>query len=284
MKVLVTGANGQLGLSLQKIAADYPGVEFDFTDVGELDITDQQAVHKYISNRPFTHLVNCAAYTAVDKAEEEPDQAQMLNTMAVELLSRTCAENNTCFIQISTDYVFNGESFRPYKEDDETSAKGVYATSKAAGEQAALENNPKTVIVRTSWLYSEFGHNFLKTVRRLAKERDELTMVSDQIGTPTYATHFARGIMMIILNSENIENKSIFHFSNEGTASWYDFAWEIVRESGFNCKVRPIPTEAYPLPAPRPFYSVMSKAKFAETFGYEIPHWKIGLAECLQCL
>ncbi|MCB0821950.1 MAG: dTDP-4-dehydrorhamnose reductase [Bacteroidales bacterium] len=283
MKVLVTGGKGQLGQSIKKIAGLYPDVSFEYTDVEELDITNKEAISRYFEEKGFTHLVNCAAYTAVDKAEEDSSFANLLNATAVGYLSQVCEMNNCMFIHISTDYVFDGKNFKPYKESDPMKPESAYGKTKAGGEQEALKNCNKAFVIRTSWLYSEFGNNFLKTILRLSSERDKLTIVADQIGTPTYATHLAKAIMELIIN-EAKSSSSIYHFSNEGVASWYDFALEIVNSSGNNCEVLPIPTEAYPLPARRPYYSVMSKDLFSNTFDYKIPHWKDGLHECLKLI
>ncbi|MCB2221948.1 MAG: dTDP-4-dehydrorhamnose reductase [Bacteroidetes bacterium] len=282
MKVLITGANGQLGLSLKKVAPEYPQVIFEFTDIEELDITDHSAVEHYISGKHFTHIINCAAYTAVDKAEDEPQKARLINVNAVHNLSKISAKNDLYFIQISTDYVFDGHNYRPYLEEEKPNPAGVYSATKAEGEKIALQTNNRTIVIRTSWLFSEFGQNFLKTIHRLANERDELKIVCDQIGSPTYATHLARGILEFVLHPDLINDREIFHFSNEGVASWYDFAIEIVKLSEIQCNIIPIPTEGYPVPAPRPFYSVLSKQKFTERFAYKIPHWKEGVKECLS--
>jgi dTDP-4-dehydrorhamnose reductase len=284
MKVLITGANGQLGLSLKKIAPQYPQVIFEYTDIDELDITDASAVEGYLSGKNFTHVINCAAYTAVDKAEDEPQKAELINVKAVQILAELCAKNNLYLIQISTDYIFDGHNYRPYREEDHPNPIGVYATTKAQGESIALKTNSRTVVLRTSWLYSEFGHNFFKTIQRLANERDELSIVCDQIGSPTYATHLANGILEVVIHPELIKEQDIFHFSNQGIASWYDFAIEIIEFSGIKCNINPIPTEKYPLPAPRPFYSVLSKQKFIKRFAYRIPHWKEGMKECLASI
>lgn len=282
MKILVTGGNGQLGLSIKKIASNYPSFNFVYTDVDELDITNPQAIDQFITNQGFTHVINCAAYTAVDKAEEDETTALLINATAVGYLSQACEKHNCNFIHISTDYVFDGKNHKPYSESDNANPNSVYGSTKAAGELEALRNCKNAFVIRTSWLYSEFGHNFLKTILRLASERDQLTIVSDQIGTPTYATHLAHGILTLIREESKVDKTGIFHFSNEGIASWYDFAWEIVKHSKYKCEVLPIPTEAYPLPAPRPYYSVMSKKLFSESFNYKIPHWKDGLEACLK--
>jgi len=280
MKVLVTGGDGQLGCSLKDKIVDYPNIEMIFTDVGDLDITNKIELESYITKNPVDYLVNCAAYTAVDKAEEDEETAFLLNKLAVENLAELSVQFNFTLIQISTDYVFSGHHFRPYNEEDIPDPNGVYALSKYEGEKAVIAKTKTGIVLRTSWLYSEYGNNFFKTVLRLADENNELRMIGDQIGTPTYAGELAKAIFEIIHNEYS--EKSILHFSNEGVASWYDFAHEVIQLSDKGCKVIPIKTEEYPLPAPRPFYSVMSKKKFTDTFEYYIPHWKEGLLTCLE--
>ena len=280
MNVLVTGANGQLGRSIRALSGDYPDVVLDYTDVEELDITSAEALHVYFSGRPTDYVVNCAAYTAVDKAEEEVEKATLINATAVKNLAQCADQYGFTLIHISTDYVFNGRQYRPYAEEDQPDPLSVYSRTKHEGELAASSHCQRSIILRTSWLYSEYGNNFLKTILRLAGERDEIGIIDEQVGTPTYAGDLVRAIMEVI--RQNYDQKSIFHFSNEGTASWYDFGMEIVRASGMSCHVKPIPTEAYPLPAARPYYSLMSKRKFRQTFDHEIPHWRDGLLRCLK--
>ena len=280
MNVLVTGAKGQLGWSLRTIAEDYPDLVFDYTDVEELDITNASALQAYFSGRTTDYVVNCAAYTAVDKAEEEVDKATLINVIAVKNLAQCADQFGFTLIHISTDYVFSGRHYRPYVEDDQPDPLSVYSRTKYAGEQAASSHCQKSIIIRTSWLYSEYGNNFLKTILRLADEREAIGIIDDQVGTPTYAADLAKALLEII--QQKYDQKSVFHFSNEGAASWYDFGVEIVRASGLQCSVNPIPTEAYPLPAARPYYSLMSKRKIKETFDLEIPHWRDSLLRCLK--
>ncbi len=279
MNVLVTGANGQLGWSIRAIARDYPDLVIDYTDVEELDITNVSALQAYFTGRAIDYVVNCAAYTAVDKAEEEVEKATLINATAVKNLAHCADQFGFVLIHISTDYVFNGRHYRPYTEEDQPDPLSVYSRTKYEGEVAA-SHCQKSIILRTSWLYSEYGNNFLKTILRLASEREEIGIIDDQVGTPTYAGDLARAILAMI--RQKYDQKSVFHYSNEGAASWYDFGMEIVRTSGLPCHVKPIPTEAYPLPAARPFYSLMSKRKFRETFDLEVPHWRVGLLRCLK--
>jgi dTDP-4-dehydrorhamnose reductase len=283
MKVLITGSKGQLGMSIEKLSPEFPDYQFIYTDVEELDITKADDIRKFIAENKPEVIINCAAYTAVDKAEEEPEKAHLLNVTAPGLLAKAASENNILLIHISTDFIFGGDRKTPYKEEDKAVPESVYAKTKADGEQAVIKNSKRAVIFRTSWLYSEFGHNFAKTILRLAKERPEINVVDDQIGTPTYATDLAE----IILNLLPELNKpprgtEILHFSNEGIASWYDFAKEIVQQSGLKCKVNPISTEEYPLPAKRPAYSVLNKSKIKSKYGIEIPDWEESLGRCLK--
>ena len=280
MKVLITGSNGQLGNSLNKCADAYPDIEVIYTDVSELDITNRADLDNYFKSTTINYLINCAGYTAVDKAEEDPEQARLINTIAVDNLAYFSKKHGFTLIQISTDYVFSGQHYRPYTEEDNTAGNGVYAKTKAEAEDIVFEKTLDGIVLRTSWLYSEFGNNFLKTILKLADDRDELRIIADQIGTPTYAGDLAEAALEII--HQNYKEKAVFNFSNEGIASWYDFANEIVNLSGKKCEVTPISTEEYPLPAPRPFYSVMSKKKFTDTFKVKIPHWKDSLFLCLQ--
>lgn len=284
MKILVTGSNGQLGKSIQDRAENFPEHQFIFTDIEELDITNENALDHYFSDNNINFLINCAAYTAVDKAEEDQEKAYLINTEAVKLLAGFSMKYNFTLIHISTDYVFSGKNFRPYTEADLPEPNGVYGKSKHEGEQAIFEYAKHAVIIRTSWLYSEYGQNFITTMLRLGNEREVLKIVSDQIGTPSYAGDLADAILHLINNNYTTEIVEIFHFSNEGVASWYDFALEIMKQATIDCKVLPIKTEDYPLPAPRPFYSIMSKEKFRQSFNQDIPHWTESLKKCLDIL
>ncbi|MCF8369292.1 MAG: dTDP-4-dehydrorhamnose reductase [Bacteroidales bacterium] len=280
MKVLLTGSKGQLGLSIKNLESSYPHLSFIYTDIEELDITYKPELDKFIAQSKIDFLVNCAAYTAVDKAEVEKKKAALINATAVKHLAELSSKYNYKLIHISTDYVFSGTHFRPYIETDPTGPNGVYAETKKKAEDYVYKHSKNALILRTSWLYSEYGNNFVKTIQRLGLEREKLNIVADQVGTPTYAGDLAKAILYII-NKPNQDGVEIYHFSNEGIASWYDFAREILEISKISCEVFPIKTEDYPLPAPRPFYSVLSKEKFTRKF-YPIPHWKTSLRDCLQ--
>ena len=284
MKILITGANGQLGNELKLFAASFPSFEFTFTDVAELDITDMQAVSACIDKLRPDFVVNCAAYTAVDKAEQEPDLALKINSLAVRNLSNACGEFDALLIHVSTDYIFSGKGYRPYVETDTPAPVSSYAKSKYSGETQMLSSCKNGVILRTSWLYSAFGNNFVKTILKYGKERGNLNVVFDQIGCPTYARDLALAILEIIPKLKGHEGIEVFHYANEGVASWYDFAKTIIEFSGISCIINPIETKDYPLPAPRPFYSVLNKAKFKERFGLAIPYWKDSVADCIKIL
>ncbi len=284
MKILVTGSDGQLGRSIQQRISLYPDFSFDFTDIDQLDITDYAAIKSHIENTKPDVIVHCAAYTAVDKAEEEKERAHLINATAVGYLAQLALEYKILLIHISTDFVFDGFSNKAYIEEDSAQPISIYGKSKLAGEEAIIKNGPNAIIIRTSWLYSEYGHNFAKTILRLAAERPELKIVSDQIGTPTYAGDLADAILKILNLNYRPNGVQIFHYSNEGMASWYDFAKEIVEIKKLACIVHPIKTEEYPLPASRPAYSVMNKEKFKRYFFSEIPEWKKSLKICLENL
>ena len=282
MNILVTGANGQLGQELKKRTALLKKSNVLFTDVKELDITNKEAVDDFFKTHPFDYVVNCAAYTAVDKAETEQSAALSINRDAVSNLAEACLKHNCFLIHISTDYVFDGKGCKPYTEQDFVEPTSFYGHSKLQGEQFA-KNVQKGLIIRTSWLYSNFGNNFVFTMQKLGKTRKTLNVVFDQIGTPTFAGHLAEAIWLIIpqLTRWN-EGVQIYHFSNEGVCSWYDFALEIMRQCKLKCQVIPIESKDYPTPATRPFYSVLNKSKIKQRFGLVIPHWKDGLLEMLK--
>lgn len=283
--ILVTGANGQLGNSIRLLAKHYPQYNFLFTDVDTLDITDPQAVGKAIKDNQVDYVVNCAAYTAVDKAEDNEELCRRLNSYAVGLLGKAAHEAGAKMIHISTDYVFSGTGCLPYKETDETRPVSAYGRTKLAGEQILQEVCPEAVIIRTAWLYSEFGSNFVKTVLRLGKERDELRFVFDQIGTPTYAGDLAAAVMAVVAADEKgAFVPGIYHYSNEGVCSWYDFTIKILEIAGIGSRVFPIETKEYPTKAVRPPYSVLNKSKIKETYGIAIPHWEASLRVCLENL
>ena len=282
MKILVIGANGQLGKSVQKIVSSAKqNNEFVFVGRGELDLSKKESIASYFDNNNFDVIINCGAYTAVDKAEEEQNLTNQVNHLAVKQLAGIAKEQKAKLIHISTDYVFDGESDKPYKETDTTNPINVYGKTKLAGEKALQEIMPtNAMIIRTSWVYSEYGNNFVKTMLRLGKERDELNIVSDQIGSPTYATDLAEVILKII-NNTNYRNKKqsteIYHYSNEGEISWYGFAKEIFELADIQCRVNSITTGEYPTPAQRPKNTVMQNDKIARIFGLKIANWKASL-------
>lgn len=277
--ILITGANGQLGNCLRDLAAEYQErYRFFYTDVEELDITDAAAIDRYVADNQIQIIINAAAYTAVDKAEDDVDMAYKLNRDAVRNLAEVAKAHDCLLVHISTDYVFSGESCHPYKEDDTPAPKSVYGASKLAGEQAVAEVGCSAIIIRTSWLYSEYGHNFVKTMLRLGDERKEVSVVCDQIGGPTYAGDLAQAILLCL--TSNLEKKGIqvYHFANEGVISWYDFAKAIMEISGKPCAVFPIFTGEYPAKAPRPAYSVFNLRKTKTELGISIPYWRDSLA------
>ena len=286
MVVLVTGANGQLGQSIQFIANQYPNVQFIYTDYQELDITNFESCHTVFAKYKPQFCINTAAYTAVDKAESEAEKAHLINVIGPENLAKVCKEYNTILLHISTDFIFDGTSTQPYLETDIPNPKSVYGQTKLDGELAVQKNWEKHFIIRTSWVYSQFANNFMKTMLRLASERDSLSVVNDQIGTPTYAVDLAEVLMNIIQSS--ITNKpspfGIYNFSNEGVCSWHDFASAIFHQKGISIDLQPIPTSAYPTPAKRPSYSVLDKSKIKNTFNLKINDWKTSLNSCLNQL
>lgn len=282
-KILVTGANGQLGSELQQLATSYPAFEFIFTDVNELSIVDEAAVNAFFEKHKPAYCINCAAYTAVDKAETDTTVAEMVNATAVGYLAAACKKYNARFVHVSTDYVFDGTATEPYKESDLPNPLGAYGVTKLKGETLAIENDPSVIIVRTSWVYSSYGNNFVKTMLRLMNERESLNVVSDQFGSPTYAADLAKAILDICKWSvDNMEwAAGIYNYSNEGIITWYDFAVAIKELSNSKCVVNPIPTSAYPTPAKRPAYSAFDKTKIKTTFRLHIPEWKDSLHACL---
>lgn len=283
MKILVTGANGQLGNEMRNILEkECPGITL-YTDIQELDLLDAQAVGMFVLKNEITHIVNCAAYTAVDKAEEDKALCAAVNIEAVKNLANAADVVGAKIIHISTDYVFDGTAHRPYKESDKVNPMSQYGTTKRTGETALIALAPESIIIRTSWLYSIYGNNFVKNMIRLGKERDQLKVVCDQVGTPTYAKDLAKAIYVILMSHQWVEG--IYHFSNEGACSWYDFTKAIHRIAKITtCKVLPIPTEDYPTAATRPPYSILNKSKIKATYGIEIPHWEESLQECINGL
>ena len=282
MNILITGCNGQLGNEIQLLQAQYAQHTWLNTDVNELDITDKAAIERFVEANEIDGIVNCAAYTAVDKAESAPQLARKLNADAPAYLAEAVAKRGGWMVQVSTDYVFNGTKHTPYVETDEPCPNSVYGQTKLEGEQAVSKLCPNAMIIRTAWLYSEFGNNFVKTMIRLGREREQLGVIFDQVGTPTYAHDLATAIMTAI--DKGIK-PGVYHFSNEGVTSWYDFTKSIHRLSGINtCQVSPLHTAEYPTPACRPAYSVLDKTKIKAAYGIEIPHWEESLAKCIAKL
>jgi len=286
--ILVTGSTGQLGQSLKMIARDYSDYDFIFAQREQLDLSNGESITAFFKQNKFDLIINCAAYTAVDKAESEPELADKINHLAVKQLAELAQQHNVKLIHISTDYVFNGTQYRPYIETDNVAPQSVYGETKLKGEQALLAKMPNNaLIIRTSWVYSEYGNNFVKTMLRLGKERDALNVIFDQIGTPTYAHNLAQEIMAIV-NSDTFQqanvNSETYHYSNEGVCSWYDFAKTIFELSNISCNVSPIETKDYPTPATRPHYSLLNKAKIKQSYKLTIPYWKDSLQDCLKKL
>ncbi len=284
IKILITGGDGQLGSAIQFAAKHFPKYSLNFTDIADFDITNAKSTDNYLAKGNFDYLVNCAAYTAVDKAENEKDLVFLINAQGPENLAKACKKHGCRLIHISTDYVFDGKSHLPYVESMDTNPPSVYGQSKLAGEKAIIKHSDSAIILRTSWLYSEYGNNFLKTMLKFGAERDELRVIFDQIGTPTYAGDLATSIFKIIESNKKLSKTEIYNFSNEGVISWYDFAKEIMDFADLNCTIVPIESHEYPLPAPRPSFSVLNKAKIKSTFNLKIPYWKDSLKLCLKRL
>lgn len=283
--ILVTGANGQLGKELQNIAPSFSAFRFIFLSREDLPIHHFELVRNYFETIKPDYCINGAAYTAVDKAEQEKELAFQINTEAVGILAAVCKKYQTKFVHISTDYVFDGTATVPYKEDDPTNPVSVYGASKSEGEKQAMQFNKDSIIIRTSWLYSLYGHNFVKTMLRLMSERKEINVVNDQLGSPTYAADLASVIMQIIAICQVSAadwRPGIYHYSNDGIATWFEFAGAIKEITGSNCLVHPIATSQYPTPAKRPHYSVFNKEKIIRTYNIEIPFWKDSLKTCLN--
>jgi len=285
MKVLITGSNGQLGSEIKELASDYKNLECVFKDLPELDICDAEVLNTFIIDQHINAVINCAGYTAVDKAEEEALIAQKVNSEGVLNLANALKKVDGKLIHISTDYVFDGNHSQPYKESDPVSPIGVYGQTKRAGELAVLNGSIDAIVIRTSWLYSSYGNNFVKTMLRLGNEKENLGVIFDQVGTPTYARDLAKTCLEILtgVNSVKIsKNGNLYHYSNEGVASWYDFAISIMELGGVNCKVKPIQTKDYPTLAKRPQYSVLNKSKIKTDFKIEIPYWRDSLKDCIK--
>ena len=282
-QILVTGCRGQLGNEIQQLAPQYADTCcFHFTDKDELDITDRKAVYQFVEQHAISIVINCAAFTAVDKAEDNAELCDLLNHIAPGYLAEAVASVGGTMIQASTDYVFDGTACRPYREDDDTCPNSVYGRTKLAGEESVIRQCAGSMVIRTAWLYSTFGNNFVKTMIRLGREREQLGVVFDQIGTPTYARDLARVILLAV---DRGIVPGVYHFSNEGVTSWYDFTKAIHRLAGIDsCQVSPIHTEDYPVPAPRPHYSVLDKSKIKRTYGIDIPWWEDSLKACIKAL
>ena len=285
--ILVTGSNGQLGSELREITNQYKDWNFIFTDVEELDITSKNELNTFINSHSIDFIINCAAYTNVDGAEENKNNAHLLNAMAVKNIAQISLDNSIVPIHISTDYVFSGDNCKPYRENNPVKPLGAYGKTKWEGEEFLRKICPNHIIIRTSWLYSPFGKNFLKTMLNLGKEKTELGVVVDQIGTPTYAKDLAKAILKII---EQLQSADIFsdfgtyHYSNEGVCSWYDFATEIQKSANNNCKINAIESKDFYTLAKRPHYSVLNKSKIKHIFDLEIPHWRTRVKHCIERL
>jgi len=281
LNILVTGGNGQLGSEARELSLTNPN-NFFFTDIESLDITNKEAIEAFVLTHKIDAIINCAAYTAVDKAESDVELADKVNHLAVKYLSEVAKANDIILIHISTDYVFDGKNYRPYLESDSTSPNGVYGKTKLDGEKAMIELNPnRSIIIRTAWVYSSFGANFVKTMLRFGKEREQLTVIYDQVGSPTYARDLAQAILDILPQLDN-ESVEIYNYTNEGVLSWFDFAKEIMKMAKLDCAVLPIETKDYPTPASRPHYSLLNKAKIKAKFNITIPYWKDSLDRCLR--
>ena len=275
-RILVTGANGQLGSELRELSAKYTDYEFTFTDVAELDITNIDSLNAYFQSQPkFDFLINCAAYTAVDAAETNQELAFKLNTTAVDMLVEMAGKYGFFLIQISTDYVFDGEKNRPYDEEDVPIPSSIYGKTKNDAERLILYSDIRAIVIRTAWLYSTYGKNFVKSMIKYGTERDELNVVFDQVGTPTYAADLADAILQILPQLQAMPKPytDLFHYTNEGVCSWYDFTQHILRHENINCRVNPIRSEQYPTPAKRPAFSVLDKSKIKNKFNITIPYW-----------
>jgi dTDP-4-dehydrorhamnose reductase len=284
MKIVVFGSKGQLGTKIFELSAQYKDFDFSFYDIQEIDITDKLQIDKLFIQKDIDLIINCAAYTAVDKAEEDIKNAEFLNSLAPAYIAGKCKENNAKFIHISTDYVFDGNSTIPYTEEDPTNPQSVYGRTKLDAEIKVLQNNPDSIIIRTSWLYSEHGSNFVKTMLRLAKERNELRVVKDQIGSPTYAGDLAEAIMLFVskFHKQGEWHSGIYHYSNTGVCSWHEFASEIIRTSGIKIPVIPVLSNEFPSKVKRPTFSVMDTSKISKVLNIQIPEWRVSLNKMLK--
>ena len=279
--ILVTGSNGQLGNEIRKLAPSYVNFNFVFTDIEELDITSKKNIQQFFSSNKPGCVINCAAYTAVDKAESDREKAMLINADAVRFLAEYCKDNNTLLVHISTDYVFDGTKKTPYLEVDPVNPLSFYGKSKSSGEKHILEISPPAIIIRTSWLYSSFGGNFVKTILKLAREKGILNVVNDQFGSPTYAADLAHTILQIIPKASAVKEPEILNYSNEGIITWFEFAKAIIEFKHLECVINPVTAQEYPTPAVRPNYSAFSKDKIISRYGISIPRWEDSLKSCL---
>lgn len=284
MRILVTGSNGQLGSEIRELSQKENTHQFFFTDVQELDITNKEAIDRFVEQNKVDIIINCAAYTQVDKAEEEKELAFLINATAVQNLAKVCKKHNLTLFHISTDYVFDGSNTIPYNESQPTAPLGIYGESKLKGEELIKETSCNYIIIRTSWLYSIFGENFVKKIAKLAREKDEIKVVFDQVGTPTNAKDLAYAILTIINKDYTPYLNQIYHFSNEGVCSWFDFAISIKKYFGYTCKIKPCHSDQFPTPVKRPHYSVIDKTKIKKDFNIEIFYWQDSLEVCIEGL
>lgn len=283
-RILITGSNGQLGTEIRNLTEDDNSNKYYYTDVADLDITNKAAISRFVKEYQINIIINCAAYTQVDNAENDKDLTYLINAIAPQNLAEVCYKFNATLFHISTDYVFNGSNSTPYTELESTSPLGVYGKSKLKSEEFIQESGCSHIIIRTSWLYSSFGNNFVKTIGRLSQEKEELKVVFDQIGTPTYARDLASAILSIIAK-DNFKNRNqVYHYSNEGVCSWYDFAIAINNYFGHNCYIKPCHSDEFPTNVTRPHFSVLDKTKIKNDFGLEIPYWQDSLKECVGLL
>ena len=285
MQVLIIGREGQLGSTFFEYSQTKSPLQFTFSTLSELDLSSEASVTRFFAGKHFDFIVNCAAYTAVDKAETDVDKAFLLNAKALTYIGTAAAQMGAKVIHISTDYVFNGQNFKPLKPEDQPNPLSVYGKSKLEGETNLLRAHPDSLIIRTAWLYSKYGENFVKTMLKLADQHDQVNVVADQIGSPCHAADLAKAILTImegIASGKHVFSPGIYHFANEGVCSWYDFATAIFQIAKKACVVNPVGSERFPRPAPRPWYSVLDKTKIKDTYGITIPHWRVSLEKCLS--
>ncbi|HSV88601.1 MAG TPA: dTDP-4-dehydrorhamnose reductase [Bacteroidales bacterium] len=284
MNILVTGSNGQLGNEIKDLQHGFNQHRFHFTDLTELDVTNAENVNKYLKDKKIECVINCAAYTQVDMAENDKASASLLNSVAVKILAESCSQSDALLIHISTDYVFDGKNFKPYTENDTANPKTIYGKTKLDGEVEVMFNSKRALIIRTSWLYSTHGNNFVKTILKKCQTEPELKVIYDQIGTPTYARDLAKAILEILPKVPAKVRGEIYNYSNEGVASWYDFAKAIVEFKGLKCMITPVMSKEFSQVAQRPHFSVLNKDRIKKEFGIKVPYWRDSLAECLTKL